>query len=91
MASLVKRGKKYYIVYLYTTPQGEKKQRWESFQTLREARIRKKEVEYQKESKTLVVPDCRTMNELLDEYIELHGKTHWAMSTYDRNVGTINN
>jgi len=91
MASLAKRGNKYYVVYLYQTEDGATKQKWESFKTLTEAKIRKKEVEYQKAKQELVVPDCITMNELLDQYIELHGKNHWAMSTYDRCVQVINN
>ena len=91
MATITKRGKKYYVIYLYENAQGEKKQKWESFDTITEARIRKKEVEYKKESNTLVVSDCQTMNELLDEYIDLHGKNHWALSTYSRCVGAIDN
>lgn len=91
MATITKRGKKYYVIYLYETAQGEKKQKWESFNTIAEARIRKKQVEFQKESNTLVLSDCKTMNELLDEYISLHGKNHWALSTYSRCVGSIDN
>ena len=91
MATITKRGNKYYVIYLYETAQGEKKQKWESFNTITEARIRKKEVEFQKESDTLVVSDCKTMNELLNEYIDLHGKNHWALSTYSRCVGAIDN
>ena len=91
MATITKRGKKYYVIYLYETAQGEKKQKWESFNTIAEARIRKKQVEFQKESNTLVLSDCKTMNELLDEYINLHGKNHWALSTYSRCVGAIDN
>jgi integrase len=91
MATIKQRGNKYYVIYLHQTEEGETKQKWESFNTLAEARIRKKEVEYLKEKQELVVKECITMNQLLDEYIELHGKVRWSMATYDRSVNSIKN
>ena len=46
MASIVKRGKKYYVVYLYTNEYHERKQKWECFKTRDEAEKRKSEIEY---------------------------------------------
>lgn len=39
----------------------------------------------------IVVPKCKTLNELLDEYINLYGKDIWDLSTYDGNISLINN
>jgi len=36
-----------------------------------------------------VVSQCKTVNELLAEYIELYGKNKWAMSTYSGNIALI--
>jgi len=38
-----------------------------------------------------VVPQCKTMKELLNEYVQLYGKETWALSTYERNVSLIKN
>ena len=37
MASIQKRGKKYAVVYTYDDSKGEKKQKWETFITKKEA------------------------------------------------------
>ena len=47
MASIVKRKKKYAVVYNYTDENGVKRQKWETYPTLAEAKKRKNEVEYQ--------------------------------------------
>jgi tRNA uridine 5-carbamoylmethylation protein Kti12 len=45
MASIQKRGKKYAVVYTYDDSKGEKKQKWETFITKKEALKRKAAVE----------------------------------------------
>ena len=45
MASIQKRNKKYAVVYTYEDDEGRKKQKWESFGSYKEAKIRKSEVE----------------------------------------------
>lgn len=40
---------------------------------------------------SMVIPQCKTMKELLEEYVALYGKDNWALSTYDGNVSLINN
>ena len=52
---------------------------------------RKKEIEYKEEMGSMVIPQCKTMKELLEEYVALYGKDNWALSTYDGNVSLINN
>ena len=49
MASIVKRKKKYSVVYTYTDENGNKRQKWETFETNAEAKKRKLQVEYEQE------------------------------------------
>ena len=55
MASIVKRKKKYSVVYTYTDENGNKRQKWETFETNAEAKKRKLQVEYEQESGTFIV------------------------------------
>ena len=48
-------------------------------------------VAYKEQIGTFIVPKCRLLDELLDEYINLYGKTKWALSTYTLNVALIDN
>ena len=91
MASIVKRNSRYNVVYLYTDAKGVRKQKWESYKTLAEAKTRQKEIEYKTQIGTFVIPQCNTLADLLKEYVALYGKTNWAMSTYASNEGLINN
>lgn len=90
MATIIKRKKSYAVVYSYNEGD-EKRQKWESFSTLAEAKKRKSEVEYKQGVGSFVVPKCNTLNDLLDEYISLYGKTKWALSTYSSNTAVIDN
>lgn len=56
-----------------------------------EAKARQREVEYKELSGTLIIPKCITLAELLDEYVNLYGKTKWALSTYEANTSLIRN
>ena len=89
MASIVKRGNSFCVVYYYMTHDGKKKQKWESYKSLPEAKKRQNEVEYGKELGTLIVPTCTTLNDLLKEYVEIYGRNKWALSTYELNVSLI--
>ena len=91
MASIVRRKNRVYVVYLYDDADGNRKQKWESFKTVEEAKRRKVEVEYQQELGKLVVPHCNTRDELLKEYVSLYGKTTWAISTFESNTAMIRN
>ena len=37
MATIIKRKKNYSVVYYYDTPQGEKKQKWETFTSYKDS------------------------------------------------------
>lgn len=57
----------------------------------RKRRSVKKEIEYRADVGQMVVPHCKNVKELMEEYITLYGKEAWALSTYSSNVSMINN
>ena len=67
MASIVKRRKKFSVVYSYVDERGEKRQKWETFSTMADAKKRKAEIETQQEDGTFQIPTCTTLDELLEE------------------------
>lgn len=91
MASIRERNGKFNVIYSYTNAEGKRKQKWETYATKAEAKKRKKEIEYKEELGSMIIPQCKTMRELLDEYVILYGKDKWALSTYEGNVSLINN
>ena len=72
MASIVKRGDHFYVVYLYTDGTGKRKQKWEPYKTQPEAKTRQKEIEYKEQIGTFVIPQCNTLDDLLKEYNVIH-------------------
>ena len=91
MASIVKRKKKYSVVYTYTDENGNKRQKWETFDTNAEAKKRKLQVEYEQESGTFIPPSAKNVNDLLEEYMSIYGVNTWAMSTYESRKSLIAN
>ena len=91
MASIIKRNNNFCVVYSYKDADGTPKQKWETFTNLSDAKNRKKEVEYKESVGTFVAPQCRTLKDLLTEYVALYGKTKWALSTYQSNNALISN
>ena len=90
MASIVQRNNHYHVVYSYTDPEsGKRKQKWETFKSMADAKRRKAEVEYRQGLGTMVVPKCKTVDDLLQEYVNLYGKTTWSISAYTSNVAMI--
>ena len=67
MATIKKRNNKYCVIYNYVTPDGQKKQKWETYHTKEEAKKRKTEIEYKSNLGPFVVPDCKTLKELMEE------------------------
>ena len=86
MASIRERNGKFNVIYSYTNEKGERKQKWETYETKAEAKRRKKEIEYKKEMGSFVVRKCKTLDELITEYVALYGKENWALSTYEGNI-----
>lgn len=91
MASIVKRKSKYAVVYTAPDEHGNKKQHWETFASMADAKKRKKAIEDLIEKGSFVVPTVKTLKELLDEYISVYGINTWAASTYEGNKGLIDN
>ena len=91
MASIHERNGKFCVVYNYVNADGKRKQKWETYETRAEAKRRKKEIEYRTAAGSLVVPKCKYLRELLNEYVDLYGRDTWAVSTYSSNVRLINN
>ena len=81
MASIVKRRGRFCVVYLYTDAKGNRKQKWETYKTQVEAKARQKEIEYKEQIGTFVMPKCRTLDDLLKEYVALYGKNTWAWTS----------
>ena len=91
MASIKRRRGKYHVVYYYLNEDGEKKQKWESFDTKAEAKHRKAEIEYKQGSRTFIAPSKTTVAAFLEDFVSLYGTKKWSPSTYEANTGLIRN
>lgn len=68
MASIVKRGKNYSVVYSYVNDLGVTKQKWQSCPTYKEAQRTKVEIEHDLMMGTFVAPVKQTV--VIYNYIE---------------------
>ena len=91
MAYIRKRKNSYSVVYRVKNTEGIEHQKSESYATQKEAEKRKKEIEYKQSLGTFVVPKCTRVKELVREYVRIYGHNEWGVSTYDGNIGLINN
>jgi len=91
MASIVKRSNKYAVVYGIVDENGKKKQKWETYDTRKQALLRKAEVEYQQEKGKCSPPVKQTVSEFLKEFVEVYGANKWSMSTITAREGLIRN
>ena len=73
MASIRERNGKFNVIYSYTNEKGERKQKWETYETKAEAKRRKKEIEYKQSLGTFVVRKCTRVKELVREYVRIYG------------------
>ena len=92
MASIVKRGKSYSVVYYQGT--GKKRQQvWESGLSYSTAKSRKAQIEHEQATNTTTTVDSKdmTVSEFLYEFIEKYGLKKWRASTYDGNNGLLEN
>lgn len=92
MASIVKRGKSYSVVYYQGT--GKKRQQvWESGLSYSTAKSRKTQIEHEQVTNTITTVDSKdmTVSEFLYEFIEKYGLKKWRASTYDGNNGLLEN
>jgi integrase len=91
MASISKRKNKWVVIYYFEDANGEKKQKWETFDSNSDAKKRKAEVEDQQNKGIFIVPTAKTVGDLMDDYVTLYGVEKWAISTYNHSVSLINN
>ena len=91
MASIRERNGRFNVVYSYKDEDGKRHQKSETYKSKAEAIRRKKEIEYKEHMGHFVIPKCKNLRELLEEYIELYGTDKWALSTYEANVSLIHN
>lgn len=89
MASIIKRSKNNFTVAYYAVVNGEKKQIWEKFNTLKEAKVRKAEIENEINEGTFIPPNRQTIKEFLKDFVALYGENKWSLSTYSSNVALI--
>ena len=95
MASIVKRGKTYSVVY-YEGEGKKRQQKWESGLTYSAAKAMKAKIEHEQAQQTAGDESKNrlkemTISEFLYEFIEKYGYKKWAASTYDGNVGLLEN
>ena len=91
MASIVHRNNRFLVVHYEHDISGKNKQKWETYRTLADAKRRKAEIEHRQELGALDVPTCKTINDLLKEYISLYGKATWSLSVFSSNSRLIRN
>lgn len=96
MASIIKRGKTYSVVY-YEGKGKNKQQIWESGLSYTTAKTRKAQIEHEQqqkrksEDKVQETNNDMTVSEFLYEFIEKYGEKKWVDSTYKGNVGLLEN
>ena len=90
MASIVKRGKTYSIIY-YEGVGKDRHQVWESGLNYTAAKARKAKLELEEAENTHVDQNNSTVEQFLNEFIEKYGAKKWVASTYDGNVGLLRN
>ena len=91
MASIVRRNKSFAVVYRYKDEFGTEKQKWESFQTKKEAQARKAEIESAQCKNTFVRPSPKTVSEFLDDFVRLYGSKKWGISMYSNQIALMKN
>ena len=74
MASIQKKNNKYCVVYYCKDTDGKRKQKWETYDTKNAAKIRKAEIELKEKKGGIIVSNCKTLEDLINEYVELYGK-----------------
>ena len=86
MASIRKRRNRFNVVYYYTNDQGERKQKWEPFDTEEEAKRRKAEIEYKMQVNTFIPPSKQTVAEFLEDFVALYGVKSGDLPPTNRTV-----
>ena len=95
MASVVvrpgSRGGNISVVENYKDEHGNNRQKWSRADTVEEAELRCKQIEYEKAKGTYVFPNDVTVKEFMCKFCEAYGGSKWGASSYTNNVGLIRN
>lgn len=91
MASIVKRGNKNYAVVYYEGENKNRHQVWESGLSYTAAKAMKSKIEYEQANNTHVDQNNITVSDFLYEFVRKYGEKKWVASTYDGNVGLLEN
>ncbi|MDL2325362.1 site-specific integrase [Ruminococcaceae bacterium OttesenSCG-928-A16] len=91
MASIIRRKSKYSVVYYYNDENGEKRQRWETCNSHKEALRRKAEIENKIFEGVFIAPQAQTVSDFLWDFVHLYGEKKWGVSVYDSNTALISN
>lgn len=92
MASITKRGNSFAVRYTYTDEKGKVCAGWETCKTETEAKKRKREIEYELDKGTFLIPSDMTVRELLEKWIDIQSRKHrWAPKTYQSTESSIKN
>ena len=89
MATINRRNSKYCVVYYYEDAKGNKRQKWETYETISEAKTRKAVVEAELAKGSFIAPNTDTVESFLNTFVELYGYQNWSVSTLTRNRSTI--
>ena len=90
MASIVRRGKTFSVVYYEGTGK-DRHQVWNSGLSYTAAKALKAKLEHEGAEKVRTKGEDMTVSEFLYEFIEKYGAKRWVSSTYEGNVGLLEN
>lgn len=91
MAAIIKRKKNYSVIYNYIDEYGNKKQKWETYRSHKDALKRKAEVENQINNGTFIPSSKMKVSEFLEEFVSVYGEKQWGVSMYDSQTSLIAN
>lgn len=91
VATIYKRpnSKLYCVIYYYKTPSGQRKQKWESGYTYKQAKARKVQIENDMFSFKFISPHHVKVKELFEQFIKLYGQKNWQPKTFESNLMLI--
>lgn len=91
MASIVKRGTVYSVVYRYEDELGQSKQKWQKCASHKDAQKVKAEIEHRLFTGTFVAPNQQTAAEFLEDFVKLYGEKRWGVSMYMSSCALMRN
>ncbi len=78
-------------MYDYIDNKGVRKQKWTAFTNKKDASKFKLEIESKKLCGEFITPTTRTVQDFLEEWVEVYSKSHWQFSQYSTVKGLLRN